>query len=685
MSWLTDNGFTLPDAPTQGGAATPDAVVATQPSWLEAHGFVLPGSSQPTNAPPAAPAVRMLGNRPLEDWETTPGAPNPHTAPPPKSAFEQIRDAINPVPVISGVLSDALSSGLGAFRSGAALTGSGLQDLQNRNYLPSFPSSDPTLWGAGGALKIIVGALGAATSPISGTVDALVAHPVTELTGNPDIGNRAAIVANMALGLPKAVAVAKNTSPANRAINALVNAVGPENIPGAVARLNSNPRLALMDVSDPVRTMAQGLIDPAQPTAQNILSTAVKDRMATAPTAVNDAYTQTMGAAPDVVKSVQALKQKAQDVGSQMIQPAIASAGPVDITGVVNSLDKTIGPYALKALQANETPKLPMTNAQQTAWALRQRLRGDLPDRDAMFLDAPQAHEIQSQLRYEASQLASSAVGSERLTAGQVGDVRGQLVNAIDAAANGTYKPALAKYRDALSVQQAFEEGFDTLKNRSGVPGLDDRPEAFAQWMQYASPEEIAARQLGTRADIDQKINGMRFAARHGAGIPDVAYNQQKLAMLFGEQPAAKIIQRMNDIRDEAVTNAKLLASSKTAETLAGQNALAVPKVEPFRLGSITSALAPSALAEAGAEYMGMPPGLTGAGLLAGGLALGGARRLGQTVQRQSALARNVAIARAASATGPARQQVIGALLAHPQVVRRLQKPGNALSTSFGP
>jgi hypothetical protein len=140
--------------------------------------------------------------------------------------------------------------------------------------------------------------------------------------------------------------------------------------------------------------------------------------------------------------------------------------------------------------------------------------------------------------------------------------------------------------------------------------------------MQNASPEEIAARQLGTRADIDQKINGMRFATRHGTDIPDVNYNQQKLGMLFGQQPAAQIIQHMNDIRDEAVTNSKLLANSKTAETLAGQKALAVPPVEPFKLGSITGSLMPSAMAEVLAESQGIPPGITGAAMLAGGVGL---------------------------------------------------------------
>ena len=151
----------------------------------------------------------------------------------------------------------------------------------------------------------------------------------------------------------------------------------------------------------------------------------------------------------------------------------------------------------------------------------------------------------------------------------------------------GAYRAGRAQFADAMDVQDAFERGFDTLKNRPGMAGLEDRPEAFAQWKAKASPEEIVARRLGTRADIDQKINGARFAARTGANIPDIPYNAQKLKALFGDDEANRLIQNMNDERDIALTNSKLVAGSKTAETLAAQKALAIPKVEPLKIGSM--------------------------------------------------------------------------------------------------
>ena len=88
-------------------------------------------------------------------------------------------------------------------------------------------------------------------------------------------------------------------------------------------------------------------------------------------------------------------------------------------------------------------------------------------------------------------------------------------------------------------------------------------------------------------------------------------------------------------------------------------------KLGRFKVGGVTNALLPGAIGEIAASYAGLPPGLTGAGLLASGVALAGAKRAVQAVSKQNALARNVAIARAASATGRARQDEIDALLGH--------------------
>jgi hypothetical protein len=533
-------------------------------------------------------------------------------------------------------------------------------------------------------------------------------------------------------------------APSTTSINRLVDAIGPENVPEAVNRLQSNPRLTLADVSDPVRTMTQGLIDPAQPKIQNLVSERVKERQASLPSAVNSAYTEAMGAAPDVVKMVEGLKDRTKEVGKTMIEPAIENAQPIATKSILRAIDKQIGsPEAIRG----ETPRIPLdptqikllnirksitdgemaplnervglsvgavndaiknggmsqgrladfTEARRLlnsarrgftseedlvsglkTLAAKQKITGPIDDALAMIKKGPTEargadflHGIQSRLRETAEGLRTSAVGSERNMSKDLFDTRNSIVEAIDKASGKAYRPALSKYRDAMQVHEAFDAGFDTLKNRSGVKGLEDRPEALKEWVKDATPEEVVARRLGTRADIDQKIRAAKNQALAGESITRIEYNQEKLRTLFGDKEANRLIRVMKDAQDEAATNAKLMAGSKTAETLAGQKALEVRKVGG---GNPLQYFAPVA-----AEILGQGAGLPGMGL-AGSLVAKGAHMGAQKIGQMHDVARNYEFARNALTTGPAREATINRLLAHPKVVSQLKKSSNALT-----
>jgi hypothetical protein len=45
-------------------------------------------------------------------------------------------------------------------------------------------------------------------------------------------------------------------------------------------------------------------------------------------------------------------------------------------------------------------------------------------------------------------------------------NVNEQLIDAIDEASGGAYRPPRRKFKDAKDISEAFESGFDTLKNR---------------------------------------------------------------------------------------------------------------------------------------------------------------------------------------------------------------------------
>jgi hypothetical protein len=220
-------------------------------------------------------------------------------------------------------------------------------------------------------------------------------------------------------------------------------------------------------------------------------------------------------------------------------------------------------------------------------------------------------------------------------------------------------------------VGKAFNEGFDVLKNRSGVSGLEDRPEFLRDWMKGATNEEIVAKRLAVRLDIDQKINSVRNSALKGETVTQIPFNQEKLKLLFGEKEAARLIQAMRNSSDKAITNAALTGGSHTARIEGGKAALAIPQVGG---GNPLQWFAPVAGEMLGSSY-GIP-GVGAALTAAKGLHVGA-----QMLNKQNALARNAEFAKASMATGFERAALINKLMAHPKVVRALNKSSNALTT----
>lgn len=700
-SLFRDAGFNVGTPPAGAPAAlgapaagAPPAPAASSGSLFRDAGFALPGQSgapEAAAATPAWPGFKEVANVPSSGADTqyrrfegpngvtrylaadgtffdaTPGSETGARTP-----ARLVKE------FVTGLPADWNEARKEQQAAGIALTASGLSDIAGGNYLPRMPSFDPSTWSAGGYLKTAAGVAGTVLSPATAALTAGIEHPVTALTGSRDIGERAGIVASAipvgALAAPAARAATRaagNLIPANRAINALVEAIGPENVPAAIARLQGNPRLTLMDVSDPARTLAQGLIDPAQPEAQRIIAHAVEHRADTAAEAVNHAYTAAMGPAPNTVALVGALRQRAVDVGRNQIEPVLASARPVDTSAVVSAIDRELKP----GLQAVANPGMGVTPTplQQELARFRREL---IDENGAGVVDPMRLHDVQSRLRQRAYELSNSATGSDRLLGRDLYDFRNHLVGAIDDATGGAYKPGLAKYRDAKQIDEAFDAGFDTLKNRPGRAGLEDRPEAFDEWMRTATPEEIIARRLGTRADIDQKINGMRFAARQGTSITDIEYNRQKLEALFGEKEAKRLIQLMDDERDIARTNTRVTQQSKTAETHAAQRALAIRDVDPLMKGG--TAWLPPAIAEMAGFQFGLP-GVGTAAIAALGTARKGTQKLAQMSDR----ARNIAIARGLTATGAGQASILDQIYRHHAVQRALAPPRPTYSQEF--
>lgn len=453
--------------------------------------------------------------------------------------------------------------------------------------------------------------------------------------------------------------------PSTAATNALVKAVGPENVPEAIAQLRNNPRLTLADVSDPVRIRSQGLMAGGTPEVQDFISKAVKDRAGSRLEAANTAYTETMGASPDVPKMVEGLKDRARKAGQEAIQPALANAKPVDVSPVIKAIDEKLKP-GLTALMGDT--KLPLSPIEQELI----RVKARLTDGENQVYDPKKLHEIQSDIGDQAYQYSKSLDPKDKRLGSQLRDVNEKLIDQIDSASGGAYRPARAKFKDAKDISEAFESGFDTLKNRSGLSGaLEDSPQAFRNWMKDATPEEVVARRLGTRADIDRKINGVRNGPLAGENITAIPYNQEKLQALFGDKEANRLIRVMQDAKKEAQTNASIMAGSKTAETAKAAKDIEVRKIGG---GNPLQYFAPVA-----AEMLGQSAGIPFLGGAASVVAKGvhmGAQKLGQMHD----VAKNMELAKGALSTGPGREATINALLSHPKVIREFKKRANALA-----
>jgi len=501
-----------------------------------------------------------------------------------------------------------------------------------------------------------------------GTIGAIAAYPSAVLSGiaksgnklGSDIGTKGVEVATSGLPIIKGAKItAANLIPSNRAVNKIIETVGPENLAEGLQRMRENPRLSPADVFPAVRSMAQGLATEVGP-HQTTLLKAVEQRGGSAKSAVEGAYNETMGAPVNVLDKINTMKTNLRDIGAKEINPIVESSKPADITKLIKNIDAAIadgpiGAAALKSLKAGEAPTFPLSPTQTRLIQLRHELRGDWTDKPTMYLDVKSEqglHRIQKDLRAEAQTLLESQ-GSDKLLGGKLMNFRNQIVSAVDAQHGGKYSEALGKYKDEFDIQNSFEKGQDILRNRPTK--FEDRPELWAAWKKNASKEELDAAREGARLAVDQQINGMRFAAKKGTDIPEIDFNAQKLKLLFDEKEVNKLFKKLKDEKDIADTNSKIWQGSQTQFREGGQRAIAIrPDYQP----NMSAFIAP--LAEGAAMYAtgGQSMGLAGGAVLGYQAARKGIVKAGQGLDRKT----NNEIANLAVSTGQAREALMDAL-----------------------
>lgn len=435
--------------------------------------------------------------------------------------------------------------------SGAELAGQGITDWRSGSKLK-------------GAGEAGLGVLAAATSPVSGFLKAAVEDPVTQLTGNPNIGERASFVAGALVPAVPSASVISKAIPKNSAFRTLVESIGEKNIPSLVREMKSNPRLTPADLSPKVLQDAQHLFTVDGPHI-NKLARATESRANTAKDAVTDIYDMSAGPAVDLVKKIDDLAKASKSVGAKEINPALVNAGPVDISGSLQAIDDVLKPGVLKVGDS-----VPLTSVKKELQSIQKNLRA------SKEYNASDLHSFQSGLRKTAESLIRSADGGSKEVGRALMEVRNNLVNDIDKAAGGKYKPALSKYRDEIHIGDAFKEGYQGIFSSS--KSMENTPSFTKKWFDGLTEHEKQAAREGARASIATEIGVAKNPALAGEALSRSDFNREKLRILFGEKEANELIRKLEHERKIADTNNKLVHGSQTAMRNASKEAFDLPK-----------------------------------------------------------------------------------------------------------
>jgi hypothetical protein len=361
-----------------------------------------------------------------------------------------------------------------------------------------------------------------------------------------------------------------------------------------------------------------------------------------------------MGVPVNVVDKLNQIKENAAKVGREQIQPAIQGSKPVDLDNTIAYIDSKLKlpnvntPISKSVL----IPEFGDYLANPTTIGRLTNIRNLLTNDKIQRAGPSELHIIQSKLRGEAEKLLSSTDGNSKLLGNALMNVRSKIVDAIDEASGGKYKPALKNFRDESQIEDAFTKGTEVFRNRPTE--FEDRPEFWKNWIDNAKPSEIEAAKEGARIAADNQIRGFK-SARKGTDIPEVEFNSDKMRLLFGRREADELFNKLRDERNIADTNNKLIENSQTAMRLKANSKVDLPEKKPIGLGTF------------------LPAAFEGIGLVTNGVTtLRTITVLATVVAKRFADRRQLALAKrtnvkmtdllTATGSGPQRQELIDAL-----------------------
>jgi hypothetical protein len=530
--------------------------------------------------------------------------------PPISDATKEQSDEINAQPSQQGAQQSSLTPIAEGIANTPKVVGSNIADqYQAGKDLATQGATDFQQGKLGSALlKGAGGALTMASAPVGGLVKGVIERPVTEITGNPDIGERAGFVANSAIPiLPGASAIAKAV-PKTKAFNTLVETIGPENAGTVAKAMRENPRLTPADLSPATQQTVQKLFVTEGDKAKNYLADTVKDRINSAKGAVENAMDQHLGAMVDPAEKLKQLSDNIKKVGATEINPVLKATKPVDLTPVIDHIDNVLKPGVMHVI-SNPENMLPYDKVQKMMQSYR-----DVMTNDKTVLTNPDVlNKLQSGMRRNAEGLMKSMDPEAKAMGYALHQLRQKVIDAVgkagpqtvdaDGNAISAYRKGLSKYRDENHIADAFEEGHDSIISNSKK--LMDRPEFFKKKVDAYTAEEKEAAREGARIALDTQMNGFKSAARRGTDVGEIQFNKDRIEALYGKEEGQALFKKLEHERSIADTNSKIVAGSQTAMRNVADSRITLPTKSDAIAGFI-----PPAIIEGASALSGGIPGL---------------------------------------------------------------------------
>lgn len=570
------------------------------------------------------------------------------------------------------------------FNTGLDLYNQGTQEGVAGHALPSFPSpTDPNTWSAGGLLKSGAGVAGAILSPVTGAVQQLVENPTAQATGSANAGERAGFVGNAlampilaragngALGSPMKAAV----GPGVANVSSVLSDIGmsPAAARSALARMG--PAATLADIDPALTTEAGGLAAKGgAPTS--ILKGAMAQRAAQADNRVSAAIDQTLGPKPDLTAVKDTIQEQASSSAAPYYDAARASAAPMNITPVLNSIDAQLknavgGEAAVlnkaKAYLTDQKVGLPGPDGSPTTMIV--------PKDDAgALLKVRQALDGDMESLQRNGSIDGTSAGKSALRAAS--DIRGQLDDVLKSDDNIAQGDANFAYH--MNLKDAVDNGTELFTK--GV-----RTEDFQRSLAAMSPEQLEATRQGARIAIGDVLEQARRGELSGAQsmFAKASANRAKLDALFPN--ASNVFDMVHGETAMRATEQRVAQNSATAERQAVMEKYSPPKGSsapsialPLAAEALGGAPLVAATSAAKAGFSGIRNALTAAGRSK--MMEGTARGLVSTGADQDAFLSQIA---RLQATSPllTRGNALAGLLAGGVGARN--KPVNALTAPY--